>query len=167
MFAAKFSRHGTLYGQRMAVGVAALDGVQKLSGARGAKLWVDRRQSGTGSRRTGGRQPSTSLFVDVVSSAEFRRNAARLARLDKVSDLLATANRYVWVVRMKGPRRVEIHEPNKARRVVRPGRQLQASGVLKNALPVEALYEPRAAHQAATWTISGTVAPIPKRFPLR
>ncbi len=68
---------------------------------------------------------------------------------DKIADLLANGTRHVWVVRMQGLRRVEVHEPNKQPRVVRPGQQLRAPGILKNPVPVEALYDPQAAHEAA------------------
>ena len=54
--------------------------------------------------------------------------------------------RFVWVVRMSGPRRVEVHEPGKAMRVVGPDDVLAAPGVLKNPVPVLALYDRDTAH---------------------
>ena len=67
----------------------------------------------------------------------------------KVQYLLAEGTRYVWVVRMNGPRRVEVFEQGGEHRVAQPGELLEAPGVLRNALPVEALYDPSAAHAVA------------------
>jgi flagellar biosynthesis/type III secretory pathway protein FliH len=53
------------------------------------------------------------------------------------------------VVRLTGPRRVEIHTPGTAARVASPGETLTAPGVLRNPVPVEALYD-REAGRAAT-----------------
>ncbi|EIC23573.1 DUF4351 domain-containing protein [Thiorhodovibrio frisius] len=68
---------------------------------------------------------------------------------DKIRELLAAGTRYLWVVRLHGPRRVEIHEAGKTCQTLYPGQELRAPGVLKNPLPVEALYDPQAAHEAA------------------
>ncbi len=59
----------------------------------------------------------------------------------KIRELLAAGTRFVWVVRLVGPRRVEVHEPGRDKRIVRPGEELQAPGVLANPVPVEALYD--------------------------
>lgn len=67
----------------------------------------------------------------------------------KIATLLAAGTRHVWVVRMGGPRQVEVHEPGKPMRLARLGERLEAPGVLRNAVPVEALYEPAAAQDAA------------------
>ena len=68
----------------------------------------------------------------------------------KIIDLLAAGTRYVWVVRLSGPRRVEVYTPNNSRPArLMPGQQLTAPGVLKNPVPVEALYDRDAAHNAA------------------
>ncbi len=66
---------------------------------------------------------------------------------EKIHDLLDAGTRFIWVVRLMGPRRVEVHEPDKAARSVSPGEQLLAPGVLRNPVPVEALYDRRAAHE--------------------
>src|SRR5580698_1332864 len=39
----------------------------------------------------------------------------------KILELLRFGTRFLWVVRMTGPRRVEVHEPGKPMRVVLPG----------------------------------------------
>jgi len=67
---------------------------------------------------------------------------------EKIADLLEAGTRWVWVVRLLGPRRVEVHAPGEAVRTVGPGDQLHAPGVLKNPVPVEALYDRKAAHEA-------------------
>ncbi|HYO13141.1 MAG TPA: Uma2 family endonuclease [Thermoanaerobaculia bacterium] len=63
----------------------------------------------------------------------------------KIQDLLAAGTRYLWVVRLNGPRRVEVHQPGQKMRVVHPGDQLEAPGILANPVPVEALYDREAA----------------------
>ncbi|WPL19867.1 hypothetical protein Thiowin_05014 [Thiorhodovibrio winogradskyi] len=68
---------------------------------------------------------------------------------DKIRELLAAGTRYLWVVRLQGPRRVEVYEPGQPCRTCYPGQALSAAGVLKNPLPVEALYDPQAAHEVA------------------
>jgi hypothetical protein len=62
---------------------------------------------------------------------------------------LAGGTRFIWVVRLSGPRQVEVYEPGKPCRIVRRGQQLQAPGVLKNPIPVEALYDTDVAHRTA------------------
>lgn len=68
---------------------------------------------------------------------------------EKIDDLLSHGTKYIWVVRLNGPRRVEVHERGKAVRTVLPGEQLTAPGVLKNPVRVEALYDRDAAQEAA------------------
>ncbi len=66
----------------------------------------------------------------------------------KIDDLLGAGTQYLWVVRLSGPRRVEVHEKGKPKRVVRPGAQLKAPGVLQNPVLVEALYDRDEAERA-------------------
>ncbi|MBI4701515.1 MAG: hypothetical protein HY744_10205 [Deltaproteobacteria bacterium] len=65
----------------------------------------------------------------------------------KIADLLGRGTRSVWVVRLLGPRRVEVYEPGCAMRIVSPGERLAAPGLLRNEVPVEALYDRDAAHE--------------------
>jgi len=65
----------------------------------------------------------------------------------KIEDLLAAGTQYLWVVRMTGPRRVEVHEKDQAMCIAYPGEFLQAPGILRNPVPVDALYDRRAANQ--------------------
>jgi Uma2 family endonuclease len=65
----------------------------------------------------------------------------------KIQELLAAGTRYVWVVRLTGPRRVEVHKKDAAMSVAHPGDELQAAGILANPVPVEALYDREAARE--------------------
>jgi hypothetical protein len=67
----------------------------------------------------------------------------------KIDEFLAAGTRFVWVVRLVGQRRVEVHEQGKAMRTVYAGGQLEAPGVLKNAVPVDALFDRDAAQEVA------------------
>jgi len=66
----------------------------------------------------------------------------------KIAELLDAGTRYLWVVRLAGTRRVEVHEPGKRMRVALPGEELTAPGVLRNPVRVEALYDPEASMEA-------------------
>lgn len=65
----------------------------------------------------------------------------------KIEELFNYGTKYIWVVRLTGPQRVEVYEPNKSMRRVVPGEVLTAPGVLRNPVPVEALYDRDAAHE--------------------
>ena len=66
----------------------------------------------------------------------------------KIGTLLGAGTRYVWVVRLTGPRRVEVHTPD-GLQLAYPGEALKAPGILRNPVRVEALYDKSAAHEAA------------------
>jgi Uma2 family endonuclease len=66
---------------------------------------------------------------------------------EKIRDLLDAGTQYIWVVRLHGPRRVEVYTPHAKMRVVRPGSELTAPGVLQNPVPVTALYDREIAHE--------------------
>ena len=51
------------------------------------------------------------------------------------------------MVRLEGWPRVEVFEPGQAKRVYRQGESLQAPGILRNPVKVEALYDPDAAFE--------------------
>ncbi|MCB2261668.1 MAG: Uma2 family endonuclease, partial [Candidatus Thiosymbion ectosymbiont of Robbea hypermnestra] len=84
------------------------------------------------------------LAVEYADTGQNERDLQR-----KISTLLEAGTRYVWVVRLTGLRRVEVYEPQAPRRLAYPGEQLQAPGILRNPVPVEALYDPDAAREAA------------------
>ncbi|HEU4406844.1 MAG TPA: Uma2 family endonuclease [Polyangiaceae bacterium] len=65
----------------------------------------------------------------------------------KIRELLAAGSRFVWVVRLVGPRRVEVYEKGRAAQAKRPGERLEAPGILKSRPLVEALYDPEAAFE--------------------
>ncbi len=82
----------------------------------------------------------------VEYAAEGQDNADLLKKID---EFLTAGTRWVWVVRLTGPRRVEVHERGVPVRVVPQGENLEAPGLLKNAVPVEALFDRRASHEVA------------------
>ncbi len=65
----------------------------------------------------------------------------------KIGELFNAGTRFVWVVRLNGPRRVEVHQPDQGVRIANPGEELTAPGVLANPVPVEALYDREAARR--------------------
>jgi Uma2 family endonuclease len=65
----------------------------------------------------------------------------------KIRELFSAGTRYLWVVRLTGPRRVEVYQSGQAMRTLHPGEQLTAPGVLANPVPVEALYDREAARR--------------------
>jgi len=82
----------------------------------------------------------------AVEYADAGQDEAELA--DRVADLLAGGTRLLWVVRLVGPRRVEVHAPGAPMRLAYPGDLLEAPGILRNPVPVEALFDRDAAHEA-------------------
>lgn len=64
---------------------------------------------------------------------------------DKIVDLLKAGTRLIWVIRLTGPRRVEIYAPDVPPRVVGGNDVLTAPGILRNPVPVTALYDRDAA----------------------
>ena len=80
-----------------------------------------------------------------VEYADRGQDEAELQK--KIVELLRCGTQHVWVVRLVGPRRVEVHEPGKAMRLAVVGDTLDAPGILRNAVPVEALYDREAAHR--------------------
>lgn len=65
----------------------------------------------------------------------------------KIQELFAAGTRFVWVVRLTGPRRVEVHQAGRGLRIANPGEDLEAPGILANPVPVEALYDREAARR--------------------
>jgi hypothetical protein len=66
---------------------------------------------------------------------------------DKIRDLLDAGTQHVWVVRLAGPRCVEVHQPGRAVRIATTGEQLLAPGVLKNPVPVDSFFDRNVAHE--------------------
>jgi hypothetical protein len=82
------------------------------------------------------------LAVEYASSGQ---NEPELQA--KITDLLESGTRFIWVVRLLGPRRVEVYEPDQPMRTLGPGQELRAPGILRNAVPVEAMYDRTLAHK--------------------
>jgi hypothetical protein len=66
----------------------------------------------------------------------------------KIAELLGAGTKLVWIVRLVGPWRVEVHEKGRRMRVAKSGEELRAPGILKNPVPVLALFDREAAHEA-------------------
>jgi putative restriction endonuclease len=75
----------------------------------------------------------------AVEYADTGQDEGELAA--KIQELLAAGTRFIWVVRLTGPRRVEVHQPGKAMTISNPGDDLLAPGILANPVRVEALYD--------------------------
>jgi Uma2 family endonuclease len=86
-------------------------------------------------------QGAPPLAVEYCDTGQDEKELAT-----KISELLAAGTRIVWVVRLSGPRRVEVHENGQEPRLLGPGEELTAPGILQNPIPVEALYDRQAAH---------------------
>jgi Uma2 family endonuclease len=82
----------------------------------------------------------------AVEYADTGQDEAELE--NKIAELLDAGTQFVWVVRLVGPRRVEVHEPGKKMWLAKPGDELTAPGILKNSVPVLALFDREAAHEA-------------------
>lgn len=91
-----------------------------------------------------GSRGAPPLAVEYADSGQDEDELAR-----KIRVLVGAGTKHFWVVRLTGPRRVEVHEPGRAMRVVRPGEELEAPGILRNRVPAEALYDRDAAHEVA------------------
>ncbi|MBI4818058.1 MAG: Uma2 family endonuclease [Deltaproteobacteria bacterium] len=68
---------------------------------------------------------------------------------DKIRQFLARGTELVWVVRLIGPRRVEVYQRNKAVTLFGPGQSLIAPGILREPVPVEAMFDTQAAQVTA------------------
>jgi hypothetical protein len=66
---------------------------------------------------------------------------------DRVADLLAAGTRFVWVVRLVGPWRVEVYVKDQPVRTYGAGDSLLAPGILRNPVPVRVLYDRNAAYE--------------------
>jgi Putative restriction endonuclease len=83
------------------------------------------------------------LAVEYASTGQDESELQR-----KIEDLIAGGTELVWVVRLLGPRRVEVYAPGKPVEVKSGGDELTAPGILRNPVPVRALYDRDAAHEA-------------------
>jgi len=86
-------------------------------------------------------QGAPSLAVEYADTGQDEKELA-----GKIAELLGAGTQKVWVVRLSGPRRVEVHKSGQEPRFVHPGEELTAPGILQNPVPVDALYDRQAAH---------------------
>lgn len=84
-----------------------------------------------------------ALAIEYADTGQDERSLS-----DKIDELFAAGTRWVWVVRLVGDKHVEVHERGKKVKRVVPGQQLRAPGVLSNPVPIEALWDRDAAHDA-------------------
>lgn len=82
------------------------------------------------------------LAVEYAGAGQHEGNLER-----KVEQMLAAGTRIFWIVRLDEPRRVEIHQKGKGVTVVGAAGVLTAPGILKNPVPVRALFDREAAHE--------------------
>jgi Putative restriction endonuclease len=87
---------------------------------------------------------ATAASVLAVEYADTGQDKPDLRK--KISELLREGTRFVWVVRLTGPRRVEVHTSGGVQ-FKHPGERLEAPGILKNAVPVDAMYDRAEAHR--------------------
>lgn len=83
------------------------------------------------------------LAVEYAAQGQDEKDLQR-----KITELLENGTRQIWGVRLIGPRRIEVYAPEQPLRVLGPGDLLDAPGILRNPVPVEALYDRRASHKA-------------------
>lgn len=69
------------------------------------------------------------------------------ALASKIAEFLRLGTRWIWVVRLETPRRVEVHTADAPVVVRSVGEMLTAPGVLRNPVPVEALFDRRVANE--------------------
>ncbi|MBI5480757.1 MAG: Uma2 family endonuclease [Deltaproteobacteria bacterium] len=81
----------------------------------------------------------------ALEYADTGQDEAGLQR--KIQDLLDGGTRVVWVARLVGERRVEVYAPERSMRVMRSGEELLAPGILRNPVPVDALFDRKVAHE--------------------
>ncbi len=75
----------------------------------------------------------------AVEYADHHQDEVQLKK--KIGELLGIGTRMIWVVRLVGPLRVEVHEVGKAVRIVGADGELTAPGILQNPVPVRALID--------------------------
>jgi len=67
----------------------------------------------------------------------------------KIADLQEAGTKHIWIVRLTGPRRVEVYRRGEPMRVYKPGQTIVAEDVLQNPVLVESLYDPEVSKQHA------------------
>ncbi len=65
---------------------------------------------------------------------------------EKIGEFFAAGTEVVWVVRLLGPHRVEVYEPDKPVAIRNADEELTAPGILRNPLPVMVFFKRDVAH---------------------
>lgn len=81
----------------------------------------------------------------AVEFADTGQDEAELKK--KTRELLREGTKLVWVVRLTGIPRVEVHEPERPMWIAGLDDELVAPGILKNPVPVRALFDPARARE--------------------
>lgn len=84
------------------------------------------------------------LAVEYADAGQDEKDLAR-----KIAELFTAGTRLIWVVRLVGPLRVDVHEAGEAMRTAGPDEVLTAPGILQNPVPVRALVDP----EVADWVV--------------
>jgi Uma2 family endonuclease len=87
----------------------------------------------------------------AVEYADAGQDEAELQQ--KIVELLALGTRQIWVVRLTGPLRVEVYQPDAPMRLVDADGELAAPGILLQAVPVRALIDHEIAVEATLHNI--------------
>ena len=82
------------------------------------------------------------LAVEYAGSGQDERELR-----DKIAELLAAGTQQIWVVRLVGPQRVEVQRPDGPMKIYTASDVLEAPGILRNPVPVRALFDRDAAHE--------------------
>lgn len=67
----------------------------------------------------------------------------------KIEELLRAGTRVVWIVRLLGPRRVDVHAAGRPPTTVPAGGTLHADGILSRSIPADALFDRTRAREIA------------------
>lgn len=94
-------------------------------------------------------RPGWSQQVPTLCIEYADRDQDEATLREKISELLELGVRHLWVVRLAGPLRVEVHEPGQPMRTVDADGFLEAPGVLANRYTPRELVDQEAALQAA------------------
>lgn len=89
-------------------------------------------------------QGSPELAIRYVEPTQDAEDLARF-----IFEMLTAGTRWVWVVRLGGPRRVDVYSFAIVKRSYTSGQSIEAPGVLKNPVRVDALYMRELATDAA------------------
>lgn len=89
-----------------------------------------------GTRKPGWVEGVPPLAIEYADRGQDERELQQ-----KIAELLEAGTRWIWVVRVDGRRRVEVHHADGTVELVFEGRLLEAPGVLKRAVPMEAMFD--------------------------